>query len=69
MNSLILWAALSLVPFVPAAIGVNNAGCGKCDCCGCCDTGDCRCETCTCKCCGEGCDITKAASGCCKSNQ
>ena len=32
MNSLILLAALALVPFVPATISGQNAGCDQCEC-------------------------------------
>jgi hypothetical protein len=73
MNSLILLAALALVPFVPATDSSRNVGCGKCDCCGCCETARCECTSCTCVCCVEECQssVLKAeqsiccGSGCC----
>ncbi len=69
MNSLILLAALALVPFVPATSSLN-VGCGSCDCCGCCETGSCECTRCTCVCCVEECptaDVKAEQKGCCGS--
>ena len=70
MNSLILLAALALVPFVPATSSSQNAGCGKCDCCGCCETGSCVCTSCTCVCCVDECPtagLKAEQAGCCVS--
>ena len=66
MNSLILWAALALVSFVPTNAIKLNAGCPECDCCGCCDTGVCECKVCACDCCATGCDFASRAGDCCK---
>ncbi|NCY03651.1 MAG: hypothetical protein EBX36_12285 [Planctomycetia bacterium] len=63
MNSLILWAALGLLPFVPASVVSQNAGCPKCECCGCCDTGGCACTSCTCACCVGECPTGVAQVG------
>jgi hypothetical protein len=72
MNGLILWTALACVPFVPATLGSQNAGCPKCDCCGCCETGSCECNNCTCTCCLDECPTAgrtaereSCGSGCC----
>lgn len=72
MNGLILWTALACVPFVPATLGSQNAGCPKCDCCGCCETGSCECNNCTCTCCLDECPTAgrtaereACGSGCC----
>ena len=70
MNSLILLAALALVPFVPATDSSRNVGCAKCDCCGCCETGRCECTSCTCVCCGGECPtagVKAEQKGCCGS--
>lgn len=55
MNSFLLWAALGLVPFVPATDGSQTVGCPQCDCCSCCETGTCTCTQCTCECCVDEC--------------
>jgi len=70
MNSLILLAALALVPFVPATDSSRNVGCGKCDCCGCCETARCECTSCTCVCCVEEClpaSVKAEQAACCGS--
>ena len=70
MNSFILLTALAFMPFVPATISGQNAGCDKCDCCGCCETGSCKCKACTCDCCVDECPtagLTAEREECCGS--
>ena len=65
MNSLILFAALALVPFVPATSSSLDTGC-----CGCCETGSCVCTSCTCDCCVDECPtagLKAEQAGCCGS--
>ena len=72
MNVLILWTALACMPFAPASLAGQNAGCPACECCGCCETGSCGCKSCTCACCAEECPAAgrtakseACGSGCC----
>ena len=68
MNVLLLWAALGLVPALPATTGGPCAACPQCECCGCCETGTCTCTKCGCECCVDGCPtagVRAGQAGCC----
>ena len=63
MKSVLVWAALGLVPALSAGDAGPMAGCPECECCGCCETGTCTCAACTCACCVEECPTAGAKAG------